>query len=230
MTETPVIILDNVAKHYCLGDVIIKALDGVSFQINRGECVGITGPSGSGKTTLLYIIGCLMKPTSGDYIIDDKKASSLNEFQLASLRNSKVGFVFQAFNILPRFNALENVILPMVYAKTPRKERRQKAERLLSEVGLANRMHHKPSQLSGGEQQRVAIARALVNDPAIILADEPTGNLDSASGNAIIEILLDLNRRGRTVIIVTHEKSVAEKTGRVIKLLDGKVVDGAGRK
>ena len=227
MADASVIILDKVAKHYCLGDVIIKALDGVSFQINRGECVGITGPSGSGKTTLLYIIGCLMKPTTGNYIIDNCNASSLNEFQLANLRNSKVGFIFQAFNILPRFNALENVILPMVYAKVPWKERRQRAEQLLSEVGLSNRMHHKPSQLSGGEQQRVAIARALVNDPAIILADEPTGNLDSASGNAIMEILLNLNRRGRTVIIVTHEKSIAEKTGRVIKLLDGKVVQGA---
>ena len=225
IAEIPVIKLDDVAKHYRIGEVTIKALDGVSFEIRRGECVGIMGPSGSGKTTLLYIVGCLMKPTQGTYTIDGNKVETLNQFKLAGLRNAKVGFVFQAFNILPRFNALENVMLPMVYAKIPWKERRRRAEHLLGEVGLSNRIHHRPSQLSGGEQQRVAIARALVNDPAIILADEPTGNLDSASGHAIMDILLDLNRHGRTVIIVTHENSIAGKTGRVIRLLDGKTVN-----
>jgi putative ABC transport system ATP-binding protein len=222
MSEMPVIKLEGITKHFAIGEVKVNALNGVSFEIHRGECVGIMGPSGSGKTTLLYIVGCLMKPTSGTYSIDETNVETLNQYQLARVRNAKVGFIFQAFNLLPRFNALENVILPLVYAKAPIKERRQKAEQLLDEVGLSQRLRHRPSQLSGGEQQRVAIARALVNDPAIILADEPTGNLDTASGNAIMDTLLKLNRQGRTVIIVTHEHSIAERTSRIVKLLDGK--------
>jgi putative ABC transport system ATP-binding protein len=225
MSETPVIRLDAITKHFAVGEVKVKALNGVSFEIRRGECVGIMGPSGSGKTTLLYIVGCLMTPTSGAYTIDGTNVETLNQYQLARVRNAKVGFIFQAFNLLPRFNALENVALPMVYAKVPIKERRQKAERLLDEVGLSGRMKHRPSQLSGGEQQRVAIARALVNDPAIILADEPTGNLDTASGSAIMDTLINLNRQGRTVIIVTHEQSIAGRTSRIVRLLDGKSVN-----
>ncbi len=225
MDNSSVIKLENITRHFTLGEVIVKALNGVSIDIRRGECVGIMGPSGSGKTTLLYIIGCLMRPTSGTYAIEGQRIESLNQYQLARVRNRKVGFVFQAFNLLTRFDALENVSLPLVYSRISAKERRERAKRVLADVGLSNRMHHRPSQLSGGEQQRVAIARALVTGPAIILADEPTGNLDSASGKAIMDILVDLNRQGSTVIIVTHERSIVDRTGRVIKLLDGKSVD-----
>ncbi len=225
MDNSSVIKLENITRHFTLGEVIVKALNGVSIDIRRGECVGIMGPSGSGKTTLLYIIGCLMRPTSGTYAIEGQRIESLNQYQLARVRNRKVGFVFQAFSLLTRFDALENVSLPLVYSRVSAKERRERANRVLADVGLSNRMHHRPSQLSGGEQQRVAIARALVTGPAIILADEPTGNLDSASGKAIMDILVDLNRQGSTVIIVTHERSIVDRTGRVIKLLDGKSVD-----
>lgn len=225
MDNSSVIKLENITRHFTLGEVIVKALNGVSIDIRRGECVGIMGPSGSGKTTLLYIIGCLMRPTSGTYAIEGQRIESLNQYQLARVRNRKVGFVFQAFSLLTRFDALENVSLPLVYSRVSAKERRERAKRVLADVGLSNRMHHRPSQLSGGEQQRVAIARALVTGPAIILADEPTGNLDSASGKAIMDILVDLNRQGSTVIIVTHERSIVDRTGRVIKLLDGKSVD-----
>jgi putative ABC transport system ATP-binding protein len=217
--------LGEVAKHFTLGEVVVKALNGVSVTIDRGECVGIMGPSGSGKTTLLHIIGCLMKPTSGSYTIDGQRVDALNQYQLAGIRNEKIGFVFQAFNLLMRFSALENVALPLVYSRVSVKERRERAKEVLDEVGLGNRVRHRPYQLSGGEQQRVAIARALVTDPAIILADEPTGNLDSASGSAIMDTLMDLNRRGKTVVVVTHEHAIAERTQRVVKLLDGRSVN-----
>ena len=225
MENSSIIRLNNIVRHFTLGEVVVKALNGVSIDIRRGECVGIMGPSGSGKTTLLHIIGCLMRPTAGTYTIEGQRVESLNQYQLARVRNRKVGFVFQAFNLLPRFDALENVSLPLIYSRIPVRERRERAKRVLADVGLSDRMHHRPSQLSGGEQQRVAIARALVTDPSIILADEPTGNLDSASGKAIMDTLIDFNRRGKTIIIVTHERLIADRTGRIIKLLDGKSVD-----
>ncbi len=225
MENSSIIRLSNIIRHFTLGEVVIKALNGVSIDVKRGECVGIMGPSGSGKTTLLHIIGCLMRPTAGTYTIEGQRVESLNQYQLARVRNRKVGFVFQSFNLLPRFDALENVSLPLIYSRVPVRERRERAKRMLADVGLSDRMHHRPSQLSGGEQQRVAIARALVTDPSIILADEPTGNLDSASGKAIMDTLIDFNRRGKTIIVVTHERLIADRTGRIIKLLDGKSVD-----
>jgi len=219
---TALIDLEQVTKTFMMGQVAVHALNGVSLRIDEGEAVGIMGPSGSGKTTLLYIIGCLLKPSSGHYCLRSRGVENLGRYQLAQIRNQNVGFVFQAFNLLPRFSALDNVALPLIYSRTPAHRRRQRARAVLEEVGLAARIHHRPSQLSGGEQQRVAIARALVNDPSIILADEPTGNLDSESGNMIVDILLDLNRKGKTVIIVTHERSIAERTGRIVQLFDGR--------
>jgi putative ABC transport system ATP-binding protein len=219
--------LEGIAKAFALGQVTVRALNGVDLAIARGELVGIMGPSGSGKTTLLHVIGCLMRPSSGRYWLEGRAVDSLDEFALARVRNRRVGFVFQAFNLLPRFTALGNVELPLVYARVPAHERRTRAVEALAQVGLADRVSHRPRQLSGGEQQRVAIARALVTDPSIVLADEPTGNLDSASGEAIMDILVELNRAGRTVIVVTHEQAIAERTGRIVHLLDGRVVAGA---
>jgi len=221
--------LDEITKTFSLGQVNVRALNGVSLSVEGGELVGVMGPSGSGKTTLLHVIGCLMRPTSGRYVLDGRAVDSLNQSALARVRNRHVGFVFQAFNLLPRFSALGNVELPLVYARVPAGQRRERAVAALRLVGLADRMHHRPRQLSGGEQQRVAIARALVTEPSIILADEPTGNLDSASGAAIMDILVELNRSGKTVVVVTHEQMIAERTGRTIHLLDGRVVpDGTG--
>ena len=227
-TGGPLIRLDEIAKTFLLGQVSVRALNGVSLSVERGELVGVMGPSGSGKTTLLHVVGCLMRPTSGSYVLDGRAVDSLTQFSLARVRNRHVGFVFQAFNLLPRFSALGNVELPLVYARMPARRRREKAIAALWLVGLSDRMHHRPRQLSGGEQQRVAIARALVTEPSIILADEPTGNLDSVSGAAIMDILVELNRSGKTVIVVTHEQMIAERTDRTIHLLDGRVVpDGA---
>jgi len=226
--NTPLIHLEAVTKTFSLGQVKVRALTGVDLAIARGELVGIMGPSGSGKTTLLHVVGCLMRPTTGRYVLDGRAVDSLDEFALAGVRNRHVGFVFQAFNLLPRFTALGNVELPLVYARVPARRRRAKALEALAQVGLADRVHHRPRQMSGGEQQRVAIARALVTGPSIVLADEPTGNLDSASGAAIMDILVELNRVGKTVIIVTHEQMIAERTDRIVHLLDGRVVpDGA---
>jgi len=220
--STSLIELENVSKTFKMGQVDVHALNGVSLRINRGESVGIMGPSGSGKTTLLHVIGCLLNPSSGRYSLNSQKVEKLNQFQLARIRNLNIGFVFQVFNLLPRFTAFENVELPLIYNRISPRRRRKLAEEVLAEVGLSERMRHRPSQLSGGEQQRVAIARALVNNPSIILADEPTGNLDSESGKMIIETLLELNRNGKTLIIVTHEHSIAERAGQIIKLLDGR--------
>jgi len=216
--------LEGIAKTFALGQVKVPALNGVDMAITRGELVGIMGPSGCGKTTLLHVIGCLMRPTSGRYWLDGREVGTLDEFALARVRNRRVGFVFQAFNLLPRFSALGNVELPLVYARVAARQRRARALDALSQVGLADRVHHRPRQMSGGEQQRVAIARALVTGPTIILADEPTGNLDSASGTAIMDILVALNRTGRTVIVVTHEQAIAGRTDRIVHLLDGRVV------
>jgi putative ABC transport system ATP-binding protein len=218
----------DLVKTYKMGEIEVHALAGVSFNIARGEIISIMGPSGSGKSTLMNILGCLDRPTSGEYFLDGERVSSMNGDQLASIRNRKVGFVFQSFNLLPRSTALSNVELPMRYAGLGPRARMERARASLEAVGLAERMRHRPSELSGGQQQRVAIARALVNDPSILMADEPTGNLDSKSGKEIMELILRLNKeRGTTVIIVTHDPRIAEQTQRVIRLMDGLMVEEA---
>jgi putative ABC transport system ATP-binding protein len=213
----------NLTKIYKMGPVEVRALDGIDIQIERGSIISIMGPSGSGKSTLMNLLGCLDSPTSGDYILDGINVGKMKDDQLAEVRNRKVGFVFQSFNLLPRQTSIANVELPMRYAGIT-KGRREKAAQALQAVGLADRMTHKPTELSGGQQQRVAVARALVNDPAIIMADEPTGNLDSKSGKEIMELILNLNKTQKTtIIIVTHDQMVAEQTQRIIHIMDGKV-------
>lgn len=215
--------MNQVKKIYKMGDVDVKALDGISFKIKKGEFVIIMGPSGSGKSTTLHIMGCLDKPTSGNVYIDGVDVSKLNDKSLAKIRGEKIGFVFQQFNLLPRLTALENVELPMMYKGVPLKKRRKRAKELLELVGLGDRINHKPTQLSGGQMQRVAIARALANEPSYILADEPTGNLDSKSGEDILEIFKRLNKDGMTVVIVTHDPELELLGNHVIFLRDGKI-------
>ncbi|HEV2672352.1 MAG TPA: ABC transporter ATP-binding protein, partial [Gemmatimonadales bacterium] len=208
---------------YVMGTEEIHALRGVSIQIERGEYVAIMGPSGSGKSTLMNLIGCLDTPTKGSYLLNGKQVSQMNDNELARIRNEEIGFVFQTFNLLPRADALHNVELPLIYAGIAAKDRRERAARSLGQVGLGDRMDHRPNELSGGQRQRVAIARALVNDPSILLADEPTGNLDSATGNEIMALFQQLHDSGQTIVLVTHEHDIAAHARRQIHLLDGKI-------
>jgi len=220
---TPVIDVRNLTKDYYLGEIVVPALRGIDLQIFPGEMVAIMGPSGSGKSTLMNMIGCLDSPTSGEYYLDSLLVSDLHDDDLAIVRNQKIGFVFQKYNLLPRIDAIENVALPLRYSENT-SSMRQRAEAALQSVGLGDRMRHKPNELSGGQQQRVAIARALVNAPAILLADEPTGNLDSQSGKEIMELLMNLNQQqNTTIVLVTHDPTVATHAQRIVQLFDGLV-------
>jgi len=222
----PIIDGRDLKKIYQMGDFQVRALDGASIQVSEGEFVAIMGPSGSGKSTLMNVLGCLMSPTSGQYILDGENVSDLDKVELAQIRNRKLGFIFQSYNLLARTSALENVILPLYYdsvAELTAEEQEQKAIKILEAVGLADRIYHEPQELSGGQQQRVSIARALVNDPVMVMADEPTGNLDSKSGAEIMDLLVSLNEEGVTIVMVTHDPAIAKYTDRTIHLLDGKV-------
>ena len=218
------IALQKLMKIYQMGDSTVHALDGVSLFIGEGEFVAITGPSGSGKSTLMNILGCLDRPTSGSYQLDGAEVATLNDDQLALTRNKKIGFVFQNFNLLPRISALHNIALPLVYAGIAEKERLSRSLTVLAKVGLAERRDHRPNELSGGQRQRIAIARALVNDPAILIADEPTGNLDTKSSLEIMDIFCDLHKQGRTIIMVTHEPDIAAYAERVVHVRDGRIL------
>ena len=215
--------LNSIKRHYDVGGELVRALDGVDVSINSNEYISIMGPSGSGKSTLMNIIGCLDTPTHGTYQFEGELVHEMDDDQLASIRNRKIGFVFQTFNLLPKSTALRNVEVPLIYSNTPKIERLEMARNSLISVGLEDRLDHKPNELSGGQRQRVAIARALVNNPSIILADEPTGNLDSKSGIEIMKILYDLHQKGNTIILVTHEKEIAMHASRIITIFDGKI-------
>jgi putative ABC transport system ATP-binding protein len=223
MSNGTIISCQQLTKNYYVGSIVVPALQSIDIVINKNEYVAIMGPSGSGKSTLMNILGCLDTPTLGNYILNGTDVSKLDDNSLAEIRNKEIGFVFQTFNLLPRYNALENVTLPLVYAGISKFERIESAKNALDDVGLTDRMHHKPNELSGGQRQRVALARALVNKPAIILADEPTGNLDSKTSVDIMKLLHDIHSKGNTIILVTHEEDIAKHAHRIIKLRDGKV-------
>lgn len=216
----------DLKKEYDMGKVSVLALNGIDMSIDQGEFVAIMGPSGSGKSTLMHILGCLDSPTDGTYFLGNQEVSKFSKSELAVVRNQKIGFVFQTFNLLPHMNVLLNVELPLMYAGLSRVKRKKRACEVLESVGLADRLNHKPSELSGGQRQRVAIARAIVNHPSIILADEPTGNLDSQSGSDILNIFSDLHKAGHTIIMVTHDHAVSNSANRVIKIIDGSIVNG----
>jgi len=223
MNTSSIISLSNIQRHYKMGAEIIRAVENISLQIKRNEYVALMGPSGSGKSTLMNVIGCLDTPTSGEYVLNRKKVSEMTDNELAEVRNKEIGFVFQTFNLLPRYTALDNVMLPLIYAGVPKVERIRRGEELLHKVGLGDRMSHKPNELSGGQCQRVAIGRALINNPSIILADEPTGNLDSRISLEIMALFQEIHRDGNTVILVTHEEDIAKYAHRIIRLKDGEV-------
>ena len=220
-----IIKIENIIKNYYVGTVVVKALRSISLNIEENEYVAIMGPSGSGKSTLMNLLGCLDTPTEGSYILNGNDVSKMEDNELAEIRNSEIGFIFQTFNLLPRYNALENVTLPLIYAGKSKSERIERAKEVLANVGLADRMDHKPNELSGGQRQRVAVARALVNKPSIILADEPTGNLDSSHGEEVMDLLSELNNNGTSVIIVTHSLRDAEYGQRIIRLFDGQIIN-----
>ncbi|WP_234572104.1 ABC transporter ATP-binding protein [Rhodohalobacter sp. 614A] len=218
-----VIEIKNLSKHYQMGQTLVKALDGVSFDVEENEYIAIMGPSGSGKSTLMNLIGCLDTPTTGEYILNSQRVSELDDSELAQIRNREIGFVFQTFNLLPRTDCLSNVELPLIYSGIKSSVRKDKATQTLTKVGLGDRLDHKPNELSGGQRQRVAIARALVNDPSILLADEPTGNLDTKTGEEIMLLFEELHRAGNTIILVTHENDIANHARRIVRLRDGKI-------
>ncbi len=221
--ERRIIDIDDIRKVYQVGSVEVRALDGVSLSIGKNEYVAIMGPSGSGKSTLMNILGCLDTPTSGRYILNGTDVSEMGDDALADVRNAEIGFVFQTFNLLPRYTALENVVLPLVYAGVGRNERMERGKNVLESVSLGDRMDHKPNEMSGGQRQRVAVARALVNNPAIILADEPTGNLDTKTSIDIMHLFEDIYARGNTIIVVTHEEDIAQHARRIVRLRDGRI-------
>ncbi|MBR0501371.1 MAG: ABC transporter ATP-binding protein [Bacteroidales bacterium] len=217
------ICMEGVKKHYRTGDSVVKALDGIDLLIGKGEYVAIMGPSGSGKSTLMNILGCLDVPSEGRYMLDGEDVGALDDDTLSGIRNREIGFVFQSFNLLPKYDALENVALPLLYAGVGKQERRERAMEALVQVDLAGRASHRPDELSGGQRQRVAVARALVTHPSIILADEPTGNLDTANSEGIMKLFDGIHRKGNTVILVTHEEAVARHAGRIVRIRDGKI-------
>ena len=215
----------DITKLYQMGQEQVHALSGVTLGVERGEYVAIMGPSGSGKSTLMNLIGCLDTPTSGSYVLNGREVATMTDDELAAIRNQEIGFVFQTFNLLPRTNALQQVELPLVYSGLSRRDRRERAIKALEAVGLGDRMTHQPNEMSGGQRQRVAVARALINNPSILLADEPTGNLDSQTGNEIMALFEELNRRGNTIVLVTHEEDIAAHARRIVRLRDGKVTE-----
>jgi len=213
--------IKDIKKYYQMGETEVRALDGVDIEIKRNEYIAIMGPSGSGKSTLMNIIGCLDTPTSGEYTLNQKAVADMNDDELAGIRNKEIGFVFQTFNLLPRADSLHNVELPLIYSGIPAAQRKMRAAKTLKAVGLGDRGHHRPNELSGGQRQRVAVARALINEPSIILADEPTGNLDTATGKEIMALFEDLHKQGHTIILVTHEEYIAQHAKRIVRLRDG---------